>query len=93
MYELALFAGSGAGCLATKWMLGWKTVGYVEFAEYPIKILQARIKDGYLDDAPIWGDVRTFRTDNKECGSFIEQLARIPTFPYYDNTLKALSLI
>ena len=35
-------------------------VCYVENADYPVKVLQARIRDGLLDDAPIWGDVRTF---------------------------------
>jgi len=60
MNELALFAGAGGGLLATKWLLGWRTVCYVENASYPVSILQARIRDGYLDDAPIWSDVRTF---------------------------------
>jgi len=58
--ELCLFAGGGGGLLATKWLLGWETVCYVEHAAYPIEILKARIRDGYLDDAPIWDDVRTF---------------------------------
>ncbi len=60
MNELALFAGAGGGLLASKWLLGWRTICYVENAEYPVKILQARIRDGLLDDAPIWDDVRTF---------------------------------
>ncbi len=60
MNELALFAGAGGGLLATKWLLGWRTVCYVEYADYPVKVIKARIKDGLLDDAPIWGDVRTF---------------------------------
>ncbi|MCK4470467.1 MAG: DNA cytosine methyltransferase [Anaerolineae bacterium] len=60
MHELALFAGAGGGLLATKWLLGWRTVCYVENATYPVKVLKARIKDNLLDDAPIWGNVRTF---------------------------------
>lgn len=60
MYELALFAGVGGGLLATKWMLGWRTVCYVEIHPYRVEVLKARIRDGLLDDAPIWGDVRTF---------------------------------
>ncbi len=60
MNELALFAGAGGGLLATKWLLGFRTVCYVENAVYPIQALQARIRDGLLDDAPIWDDVRTF---------------------------------
>lgn len=60
MNELALFAGAGGGLLATKWLLGWRTVCYVENASYPVSVLEARIRDGCLDDAPIWSDVRTF---------------------------------
>lgn len=60
MYELALFAGAGGGLLATRWFLGWRTVCYVEFAAYPVSVLQARIRDRYLDDAPIWDDANAF---------------------------------
>ena len=49
MNELALFAGGGGGLLATKHLLGWRTVCYVEFANYPITVLKARIADGLLD--------------------------------------------
>lgn len=59
MNELALFTGIGGGLLASK-LLGWRTVCYVENNEYCVEVLKARIKDGYLDDAPIWDDVRTF---------------------------------
>jgi DNA (cytosine-5)-methyltransferase 1 len=58
--ELALFAGIGGGLLASKWRNGWRTVCYVEHDPYCVQVIQARIKDGYLDDAPIWDDVRTF---------------------------------
>lgn len=58
--ELALFAGAGGGLLGTQHLLGWRTVCYVENGEYPVQVLQARIRDGYLDDAPIWGSVQTF---------------------------------
>ena len=60
MYELALFAGAGGGLLATQWLLGWQTVRYVEDADYPVEILTARIRDGFLNAAPIWDDVTTF---------------------------------
>lgn len=58
--ELALFAGAGGGLWATKWLLGFKTVCYVEIDEYCQRVLQARIKEGHFDDAPIWDDIRTF---------------------------------
>lgn len=58
--ELSLFSGAGGGLLATKWLLGWRTVCYVEKEPYCQAVLEARIRDGLLDDAPIWDDVRTF---------------------------------
>ena len=60
MNELALFAGAGGGLLATKHLLGWRTVCYVERDRYCVGVLRARIREGYLDDGPIWDDVRTF---------------------------------
>jgi DNA (cytosine-5)-methyltransferase 1 len=57
--ELALFAGAGGGLLASR-LLGWRTVCYVEWDEYAVEVLKARIRDGYLDDAPIWDDCFTF---------------------------------
>jgi DNA (cytosine-5)-methyltransferase 1 len=59
MYELALFAGGGGGLLGSL-LLGWRTVCYVERDAYCRKIIQARIRDGILHDAPIWDDVRSF---------------------------------
>ena len=59
MNELSLFSGAGGGLLASK-LLGWRTIGYVEWEDYPQRVIEQRIKDGHLDDAPIYGDVRTF---------------------------------
>jgi DNA (cytosine-5)-methyltransferase 1 len=58
--ELSLFSGAGGGLLATKHLLGWETVGYVEIDEYCQAVLAQRIKDGYLDSAPIFGDITQF---------------------------------
>lgn len=60
MNELSLFSGAGGGLLASKYFLGWKTIGYVEYEEYCQKVIRQRIKDGLLDNAPIYGDIRTF---------------------------------
>lgn len=59
MTELSLFSGAGGGLLGSK-LLGWKTIGYVEYEEYCQKILKQRIADGILDAAPIFGDIRKF---------------------------------
>jgi DNA (cytosine-5)-methyltransferase 1 len=60
MFELSLFSGAGGGLLATTHLLGWHCVGYVEFNDYCQRVIKARIKDGYLHNAPIFGDIRTF---------------------------------
>ncbi len=62
MNELSLFTGAGGGLLGSR-MLGWRTVGYVEWDDYCQRVLAARINDGLLDPAPIFGDVRTFVCD------------------------------
>ena len=59
MNELSLFTGAGGGVLGTK-LLGWTTIGYVEFNDYCQKVLSQRIKDSILDEAPIFGDIRAF---------------------------------
>lgn len=63
MRELSLFSGVGGGLLATHHLLGWQTVGYVEFDDYCQRVLAARIRDGLLSDAPIFGDIRAFISD------------------------------
>jgi len=59
MNELSLFSGAGGGLLGTK-LLGWRSVGYVENNTYCQKILAQRIEDGFLDEAPIFGDIDDF---------------------------------
>ena len=59
MNELSLFTGAGGGVLGGK-LLGWKSIGYVEINEPCQKILAQRVKDGCLEEAPIFGDIRHF---------------------------------
>ena len=59
MYELSLYSGAGGGLLGTK-LLGWTCTGYVEINDYCQKVIAQRIKDGILDRAPIFGDIKTF---------------------------------
>jgi DNA (cytosine-5)-methyltransferase 1 len=61
--ELSLFTGAGGGILGTHGLLGWKCLGYVEFNDYCQQVIRQRIDDGILDEAPIFGDVRTFVDD------------------------------
>ena len=61
MTEIALFAGGGGGVLGSK-MLGIRTVAYVEWDAYPQAVLKARMADGLIETAPVFGDVREFDT-------------------------------
>ena len=57
---ISLFSGAGGGDLANQWLKGWRCVCYVERDPYAVEVLRARIRDGLLNDAPIWDDVSTF---------------------------------
>lgn len=57
---ISLFSGAGGGDLASQWLKGWRCVCYVERDPYAVEVLKARIRDGLLNDAPIWDDVSTF---------------------------------
>lgn len=59
MNELSLFSGAGGGLLGTK-LLGFRPIGYVEWNGYCQAVLAQRIRDGLLEVAPIFGDVREF---------------------------------
>ena len=64
MNELSLFSGFGGMSLGLR-LAGIKTrtVGYLEIDGYCQKILQQRMKDGLLDDAPVWADIKTYTVD------------------------------
>lgn len=59
MNELSLFSGAGGGLLGTM-LLGFRPIGYVEWDDYCQRVIAARIRDGILPDAPIFGDIKTF---------------------------------
>lgn len=65
MNGISLFAGIGGIDLGLKWASeraggGYRSVCYVEKEPFCQRVLQARMRDGTLDDAPIWDDVSTF---------------------------------
>ena len=55
---LDLFSGIGGFSLGLKRAGGFGTVGYCEIDPYCQKVLQARMRDGSLDTAPICTDIR-----------------------------------
>ena len=57
---LSLCSGIGAIDIGLKWTGGFCTICYVEHASYPQQVLMARMRDGSLDEAPIWDDLTTF---------------------------------
>lgn len=59
MYELALCAGIG-GLSRGLQDAGIRSVCYVENDPYRVQVLLARIRDGNLDNAPIWDNIKTF---------------------------------
>ena len=60
MNSLSLFSGAGGGLLAEKYLLNWRSIGYVESNNYCQKVLTQRIKEGFLDPAPLWGNIDEF---------------------------------
>lgn len=61
MNVLSLFTGAGGGELAFQHLLdGFRTVGYVEINKRCQETIAQRIKDGVLENAPIFGDIRAF---------------------------------
>jgi len=59
--ELSLFSGYGGFSLGLRLAgIRSQTVCYVEWDAYCQRLIAQRIDDGFLDDAPLWDDVRTF---------------------------------
>jgi len=66
MTHLSLFSGGGGADL-TALLLGWRTIGYVEYDKRACDILEDRITDGCIPQAPIWQmDIRKW---NREIAS------------------------
>jgi len=63
MRELSIFTGAGGGLLATHHLLDFTQIGYVEYDKKCQETIAARIKDGLLYDAPIFGDIKLFISD------------------------------
>ena len=82
MNELSLFSGYGGMTLGHRLAgLEVTTVGYVEIDPYCQRLLQARIRDKVLDDAPIWADIRAF--DGEPCRGVVDIItASFPCQPH-----------
>jgi DNA (cytosine-5)-methyltransferase 1 len=82
MNELSLFSGYGGMTLGLRLAgLEVTTVGYVEIDHYCQQLIQARIRDNVLDDAPIWADIRAF--DGRQCRGVVDIItASFPCQPH-----------
>lgn len=60
MNHLSLFTGGGGELLASHYLLNWRSIGYVEWIDYRQQIIRARIEEGLLSEAPIYGNIDTF---------------------------------
>jgi len=59
--ELSLFSGYGGFSLGLRIAgINSRTIGWCDNDKYVQKIIKARIEDGYLDDAPIISNIRSF---------------------------------
>jgi DNA (cytosine-5)-methyltransferase 1 len=84
MRELSLFTGAGGGILGTH-LLGFTPIGYVEWDDYRQRVLAARIADGFIPAAPIFGDVREFVQSGaaeRYCGFVDVVTAGFPCQPF-----------
>ncbi len=82
LHHLSLFTGYAGFDIGLKMGgLDVRTIGYVENDDYCQRLIQARIKDGYLDDAPIWSDIFTF--DGSQCRGMVDLVtAGFPCPPF-----------
>ena len=86
--ELSLFSGYGGFSLGLRLAgIPARTVCYVEWDRYCQRVLQARIADGHLDDAPIWDDIKSF--DGRPwCGAVDILSAGFPCQPHSNAGLR-----
>jgi DNA (cytosine-5)-methyltransferase 1 len=54
------YGGFGLGLRLAYPDADFHTVAYIEWDRYCQRVIQARIGDGLLDDAPIWDDIKSF---------------------------------
>lgn len=60
MHELGIFTGGGGFALAGR-LLGWRSLGYVDFDEECCRNVERRVDDGTFSPAPVFNcDVRDF---------------------------------
>lgn len=61
MDTIEVFCGAGGGIQAHAYLLGHTPVAAAEWADYPQKVIRARIKDRSLPPMTLWRDVRDVR--------------------------------
>ena len=86
--EMSLFSGYGGFSLGLRLAgLNTRTICYVDWDKYCQQVIQARIGDGHLDDAPIWDDIKSF--DGRPwCGTVDILTAGFPCQPHSNAGLR-----
>ena len=82
---LDCFSGYGGFALGLRLAYpdaNFRTVAYIEWDRYCQQVIQARIGDGHLDDAPIWGgDIREF--NGKPWRGIVDIITASPPCPSF----------
>ena len=90
---LDCFSGYGGFALGLRLAYSdadFKTVCYIEWDKYCQQVIQARIGDGHLDDAPLWDDIKRF--DGRPwCGVVDILTAGFPCQPHSNAGLRKIA--
>lgn len=78
---LDICAGSGIGSACFEALGLCRTVCYIEIDDYCQRLLQQRMSDGWINNAPIWDDLKTF--DGKPWSGLVDfMFGGIPCQPH-----------
>lgn len=78
---LDICAGSGIGSATFEALGLCRTVCYIEWDDYCQRLLQQRMADGWINNAPLWDDLKTF--DGKPWRGLVDfMFGGIPCQPY-----------
>jgi|WetSurMetagenome_2_1015567.scaffolds.fasta_scaffold02484_10 hypothetical protein len=89
MIYLSLNSGNGSLDLGLQRLQHWRVACYVEENDFNISLLEARIDETTLQDAPIWGNFFTF--DGKPWSGLVDCIVGIESLRHSANHWKCAS--